>query len=337
MRAQLSVFERKLQQSIASGVETHESRTSIALTLSDETFSGVAEIAPQHQSINGDAGVAEVLEHLERIAIPRFLSVRARNAHHPFWAQIPALFGNDAVSRSSAALIEGALYDGEVRQSNQTGISVSRGIATGSLIAVPFIPSVTTSVSLVRLKVSPDVNPNAFDAIEGLGCPVVLDYNASCPTVAQVLEHVALASVHTEVSFVEQIGRVGDYTAHYELQDSGIRLSLDESIRSMQDIRNVVRYGAASVICIKPARVGGRSIARTMVEQALEEGLVPYIGGFFETALGRFANAELVDQFNLGPSDILIDGLVVTPFDFRTVRSAVLSNQWPVVGVFGGP
>jgi len=336
VKAQLSVFERKFPQSIVSGVETHESRTSIALTLSDETFTGVAEIAPQNASINGDAGVGEVLEHLERIAIPRFLSVRARNAHHPFWAQIPALFGNDSVSRASAALLEGALYDGEVRQSNHGALSISQGIATGSLIGLPFIPSITSAVSLVRLKVSPAVELSAFEAIEGLSCPIALDYNASCPTNAQVLEHVALASVHTEVSFVEQIGRVGDYTAHYELQDSGIRLSLDESIRSMQDIRNVVRYAAASVVCVKPARVGGRSIARTIIEQALAEGLTPYIGGFFETSLGRFANAELADQFELGPSDILIDGGVVTRSDFDAVRTAVLADQWSVVGSFGG-
>jgi len=305
------------------------------LALSDGDFAGVAEISPQMQSINGDAGFADVLEHLERIAIPRFLSVRARNAHHPFWAQIPALFGNDAVSRASASLIEGALYDGEVRQLNESNLSISSGIATGSLIGTPYVPAVTSCVSLVRLKVSPFVDPSAFDAIQGVTCPVVLDYNASCPTVDQVLEHVALASVHSAVSFVEQIGKVGDYTAHYELEDSGIRLSLDESIRSMQDIRNVVRYEAASVVCIKPTRVGGRSIARTMVEQALEHGLQPYVGGFFETALGRFANAELVEQFNLGPSDILLDGRVVTVPDFENVRKAVLANDWLVVGVYG--
>lgn len=336
MKTQLSVFERILPKSIVSGVETHESRTSIALKLTDGSFAGVAEIAPQKVGINGDAGVAEVLQHLERIAIPRFMSVRARNAHYPFWAQIPALFGNDAVSRASAALIEGALYDGEVRQSNHGELSITRGISTGSLIGEPFVPFVTSAVSLVRLKVSPTVEPRAFEAIEGLTCPVVLDYNASGPTNAQVLEHVALASVHTEVSFVEQIGRVGDYTAHYELQDSGIRLSLDESIRSMQDIRNVVRYAAATVICVKPARVGGRSIARAMIAEALGEGLTPYVGGFFETSLGRYANAELADHFELGPSDVLIDGGVVTRTDFDAVRNAVLADQWSVVGSFDG-
>ena len=336
MKAQLSVFERNLPQSIPTGVETHVSRTSIALALSDGDFTGVAEIAPQNTGINGDAGVSDVLEHLAQIAIPRFLSVRSRNAHHPYWAQIPALFGNDAVSRASAALIEGALYDGEVRQTSEAELSLTTGIATGSLIGVPYVPPITDSVSLLRLKAGPSIDPSVFEAIRGATCPVVLDYNASCPTIDQVREHVALASVHATVGFVEQIGTVGDYTAHYELRDSGIQLSLDESIRSMQDIRNVIRYEAASIVCIKPARVGGLSIARTMVEQALEGGLTPYIGGFFETALGRFANAELVARFNLGPSDILIDGRVITALDYQTVRSAVLANEWSEVGVFGG-
>ena len=335
MKAQLSVFQRKLPQSITTGVETHDERTSIALALLDDGFTGVAEIAPQTLPINGDAGVSEVLDHLERIAIPRFLSVRARNAQHPYWAQIPALFGNDAVSRASAALIEGALYDGEIRQSSGVEISLTTGIATGSLLGTPYVPLISEAVSLLRLKVGPFVDPSAFDALRGVTCPVMLDYNASCPTVQQILEHVALASVHVAVGFVEQIGHVGDYTAHYELRNAGIPLSLDESIRSMQDIKNVLRYEAASVVCIKPARVGGLSVARTMVEQALEGGLTPYIGGFFETALGRFANAELVARFNLGASDILIDGEVVNTTSFEKVRSAVLASEWSVVGVFG--
>jgi hypothetical protein len=316
-------------------VELHVERTSIALALTTDHFSGVAEIAPQNTRVNGDAAVADVLDHLVTIAIPRFLSVRTRNEHHPFWAQIPALFGNDAVSRASAALIEGALYDGEVRQSGITQSSGMVGIVTGSLIGTPAIPPITPAVALLRLKVSPQVTAGAFEALSVVDVPVILDYNASCPSVSQVSEHVALASVHTSVAFVEQIGPVGDYTAHYELQDSGIRLSLDESIRSMQDIRNVVRYKAASVICIKPTRVGGRSIARTMIEEAIQHGLTPYIGGFFESALGRYANSELAGQLDLGPSDILIDGLVVSRADFDELRTSVLNREWSPVGVFG--
>ncbi|CAB4857125.1 unannotated protein [freshwater metagenome] len=337
MRAHLSVLERNLAQSIETGVELHDSRTSIGLVLTDGAFVGVAEIAPQRLSLNGDAALVDLLEHLERIAIPRFLSVRTRNAHHPYWAQIPALFGNDSVSRASAALIEGALYDGEVRQLGVEQPNVLRGIVTGSLLGSPYIPPVTPSVSMVRVKVSPSVDSSAFESLQRLKTPVVLDYNASCPTVSQVREHVALASAHCPVAFVEQIGVVGDYTAHYQLRDSGIHLSLDESIRSMQDIRNVVRYEAAAYICIKPARVGGRSIARAMIEEALQQGLTPYVGGFFETAMGRYANAELVSQFNLGPSDVLLEGQVVTRADFEKVRDSIIANEWAPVGIFGGP
>jgi L-alanine-DL-glutamate epimerase-like enolase superfamily enzyme len=189
-------------------------------------------------------------------------------------------------------------------------------------------------VTLVRLKVDASVTPEKFSFLEDLDRPVLLDYNGSRPTFEIVQEQVALTSVHVPIAFIEQIGRVGDFTAHIGFADLGVPLSIDESLRSIQDLRNVERYHAASVVCIKPTRVGGRAVARTMVEEALQMGLTPYIGGFFETALGRYANCEIAAEFNLGPSDTLLDSFPVTRAHFDAVRQDVLSGKWEAVAVF---
>ena len=334
MKATLSKNVRNLPQALGTGVEVHEFRTSIGLVLESDTFCGVAEISPQNRALNGDAAVDQVLEYLTQVALPRFLSVRERNLHYPHWAKVPTMFGNDAVSRMAGALIEGALYDGEVRTQSSCEVSSGPGIATASLIGTISLPRLTESVELVRIKVDSSVAPEAFDRLDALGRPVFLDYNGSCPSLEVVREQIALASVHVPVQFIEQLGRVGDFTAHQGYEGLGVPLSLDESLRSMQDLRNVERYKAASVVCVKPARVGGRAVARSIIEEALELGITPYVGGFFESALGRYANCELAADFGLGPSDTLLDSQPVTRSQFDAVRGEVLAGVWETVASF---
>jgi hypothetical protein len=63
------------------------------------------------------------------------------------------------------------------------------------------------------------------------------------------------------------------------------------------------------MVCIKPARVGGLANARAMVTRALELGLRPYIGGFFESPFARHVNRLLAEHCVEEPSDV---GLVAT-------------------------
>lgn len=334
MKATVSRFTREIPHPVQASGERHEVRTSLFLMLEAGDSFGVAEIAPQNKALNGDAGVDEVLEFLREIAIPRFLSVRRRNDDVPHWARVPAMFGTDAASRMASALIEGAAF---ALQGGILDVALAPGIATGSLLGTAFVPEQTDSMAMVRLKVGPDVRPEAFDLLSGLDIPVILDYNAVAPAPEIVLEHVALASVHVPVAFVEQVVAVGDFNPPSRLFEAGVRISLDESIRTIPDIRNVARYGSATTVCIKPARVGGRALAKSMVAEARELGIDAYFGGFFETALGRLANAALADELHLGPSDTLLSGSPVSLEDASTVVQRVRAGEFEAVGVYEVP
>lgn len=80
---------------------------------------------------------------------------------------------------------------------------------------------------------------------------------------------------------------------------------LDESIVSSQSTADAISLGAASVINIKPGRVGGYLEAQRIHDLARAHGVAVWCGGMLETGLGRAANIALaaLPGFTL-PGDI---------------------------------
>jgi L-alanine-DL-glutamate epimerase-like enolase superfamily enzyme len=69
-------------------------------------------------------------------------------------------------------------------------------------------------------------------------------------------------------------------------------------------VGQILRYGAAQIICVKPARVGGLANARSIILAAREAGLRPYVGGFFESPYARQVHALLARSCVEEPSDL---------------------------------
>jgi len=82
-------------------------------------------------------------------------------------------------------------------------------------------------------------------------------------------------------------------------------ICLDESIVSVQSAADAIALGAASVINIKPGRVGGYLEATRIHDLAVANGIGVWCGGMLETGIGRAANAALagLPGFTL-PGDI---------------------------------
>ena len=118
-----------------------------------------------------------------------------------------------------------------------------------------------------------------------------------------------LASIPNSVDVValEQPFAPGNVVDHARLaEQTEVPISLDEGVRNLRDLDQIVRYQAASLVCVKPARVGGYANARTMIERAKELGLRAYVGGFFESELARSVNRTLARYTTDEPSDICL-------------------------------
>lgn len=98
-------------------------------------------------------------------------------------------------------------------------------------------------------------------------------------------------------------------------------VALDESIRDTDDVGSAVSCGAARIVSVKPARVGGLILAAQMVERAAGLGLDVFVGGMVELGVGR-AGALCIAAMtgcslptDLGPSEQYFELDVTAPLD----------------------
>jgi o-succinylbenzoate synthase len=128
-----------------------------------------------------------------------------------------------------------------------------------------------------------------------------------------------------DVACIEQPLPPGDLPGHAELAGQlATPVALDESLTSVRRVDDAIRYGACEVACLKPARLGGLLAARRAVERCRAAGVPAFVGGFFETGLGRTANAVLA----------AVPGFTV-PGDLSDPAAYLVGNPVPYVPTAG--
>jgi len=80
-------------------------------------------------------------------------------------------------------------------------------------------------------------------------------------------------------------------------QRADVRVCLDESIAAPGHLISAIRMGAIDELNIKPGRVGGMQEARALAEVCREHGIPAWVGGMFETGVGRAANLRFAACF----------------------------------------
>lgn len=96
-------------------------------------------------------------------------------------------------------------------------------------------------------------------------------------------------------------------------------VALDESLVSLDALRSALLAGAADVVSIKPARLGGIDAAARAVEMAADAGSDVFVGGMLELGIGRAgaaavaALAGITLPTDLGPSSSYVERDVCEP------------------------
>jgi o-succinylbenzoate synthase len=299
-----------LKRPIRASLETHDERTRLYLRVEHEGYGGFGEVSPQPRALNGDPGVDEVLEAL-RGALRRLEEVLEREGETPHWSRVSRLGAETPSENVAYALIEMALLDRELRRDARpitdlwTPLMVTPLQQTVSVLD-DAAWNVSDETTRVRVKCAPGaLNAVARERLLEVQVPVLLDFNCSARTDDEVLEVVAEVSALATVDAVEQPFAVGNVVDHARLAKRlGVDLSLDEGVRSARDLAQIDRYGAAAMICVKPARVGGLANARTLILRAQELGLRVYLGGFFESPYARHVHQALANSCVREPSDL---------------------------------
>ena len=312
MEATLYRHDVQLAHVLSGGAQRHETRGRLFLEIRDGDGAGLGEVAPQPVSLNGDPGIESVIEELCEIVLPQLRAIRQRETSLPSWTRMNRLHAPREASATALALVEMALLNRELIAQgrrleelwpHQSPLRLQRAV---SLVDEREAWPTLDGVARLRVKVSSaPIASRSLERLASASLPVILDFNAAATSdeaVVGVLEQVQ--DVATVVA-VEQPFRVGNLIDTTRLGERlGVAISLDEGVRSLRDVEQIVRYGAARLICVKPSRVGGLANARTLIVRARSLGLEAYVGGFFESPYARRVNRVLAEHCVVEPSDV---------------------------------
>jgi O-succinylbenzoate synthase len=97
-----------------------------------------------------------------------------------------------------------------------------------------------------------------------------------------------------DLLMIEQPLAHDDLVDHAELQ-CRLRtpICLDESVPSLAAARAALSLGSGRIVNIKPARVGGLTVAKAIHDLCQQQALPVWCGGMLETGVGRAHNVAL--------------------------------------------
>jgi len=182
----------------------------------------------------------------------------------------------------------------------------------------------TTSTLLERLA--------AVRATVGDGPALRLDVNGAWKLETAVKRLRALAGMGLQ--YVEQPLAPGDLARAADLRARlGVPVAADEAITSVAAARAILDAGAADILVVKPARVGGPAAVAEIARLAADRGVPVVVSSLFETGVGLAAAltcaASLPDvpgwpardrDHGLATADLLEDDLLAVPFVVRGGR-----------------
>jgi O-succinylbenzoate synthase len=219
-----------------------------------------------------------------------------------------ALPSATSAERMAASALEMAVIDCALRTAGESfaqSLGTDRAVMAGAVVGIPGDRSISTLLrsvdewvgrgyQRVRCKIEPgwDVEPVKEVRAAHPQLHLQVDANGSYAFTRSVDRLCALEEF--ELDCIEQPLGADDLVAHARLAEQlAIPIGLDESLANLDRLDEALAMGACAVACLKPSRLGGLLAAQAAVERCRAARVGAFVGGFFETGLGRSANAAL--------------------------------------------
>ncbi len=190
----------------------------------------------------------------------------------------------------------------------------------------------------VKLKVAPGMALATLAAVRGAFPALYLGFDANGSfgeDDGPLLD--ALAALAPDV--LEQPFAPGrlDLCAALKVHRPALRLCLDESIGGLGDLMTAHRLGALDELNLKPGRVGGPLATLRILRYCAAHRLPAWVGGMFETGVGRAANLRVAARLpearahDLSPPRRYLAADVVTPpLEMDAQGTVPLAGERPV-------
>ena len=287
----------------------HGDRTAFYVAVITDEGRGWGEIVALDHAIGSDPSTQTVLASLKEQWVPRLIHASAsRGGRLVSSADIASLGGSSASDRTARAALEMAVMDLELKGASMSlaswlEVTVSE-VPFGGLVGLSDdgdleavrrrgTSLLTAGATRLRLKIEPGKSLLPAQVLTALAPPfgVQVDANGSFSDD----EGVELGGVQElrsldelALNCIEQPLARGDLAASAILA-AKLRtpLCLDEDVTTTRSALDALRYRACQMLCVKPARVGGIRSTLRILDVASGRSARSFIGGMFETGLGR--------------------------------------------------
>ncbi len=219
----------------------------------------------------------------------------------------PALRGvREAGACLEMALLDASLHHGQ--QSLAAFVGARPRAAVGAVLGIPKSRDVVDLVAAagalwaqgwprLRVKIAPGWDHEPLAALRGALPQLALlaDANGAYATLDRSAARAALERLDgLGLACIEQPLAPWDLGGHAAVARAlRTPIGLDESLSSSEALRRALDLQALEVACLKPARLGGVVATLAALQICSEAGVGAFIGGFFETGLGRSVSAAL--------------------------------------------
>jgi len=315
------------RRDIGTAAGVHRVRPLLYVRVVSDQGEGWGECA----AMAGPTAVDPALDDVEAAAAARGVdrlraASAARHGRLPRAAEVPQLFATSAVDRLLAAAFEMAVADAELR-AGQLSLAESLGVGTGfetmPVGAVVGIPAghdpgvlraevdmaIAEGAARLRLKIEPSWDTEPVRLVRAEHPELVLQVDAN-GSYRHEPEHVAALTRLSDfgVLCVEQPLPPADLVALAAFAAVlPLPVCLDESLSTPRRVRDALRNGSCAMACLKPARLGGVSATRSAHAACAAAGVPVFVGGFFESGLGRAANLALAARLNQDATGLVSD------------------------------
>jgi o-succinylbenzoate synthase len=312
---------------VGTAAGTHRVRAFLFVRVVAGGTEGWGECAALAEGTSVDPALDEVERAAAELGVPRLYGAsRSRGGRLPSGAGVPPLFGSNSVDRMLAATFEMAVWDAELRgegRSMADALGTAEGFEAMPVGAVVGIPedrdtdalrarvdaAVRAGAARVRLKIEPGWVIEPVRVVRSDHPDLVLQVDANGSFGAGE-EDVALLSRLADygVLCIEQPLPPADLVAHAQLaRVLPVPICLDESLSTPRRVRDALRNGSCAMACLKPGRLGGVRATRAAHAACAAAGVPAFVGGFFESGLGRCSNLALAARLSQDATGLVSD------------------------------
>ncbi|MEM1219948.1 MAG: o-succinylbenzoate synthase [Bacteroidota bacterium] len=145
----------------------------------------------------------------------------------------------------------------------------------------------------LKFKISPRTKTQLFEAVRPELEGLYVSFDANGTFRSEDLKNLAFFAELGEM--IEQPfppGHIDLYQASKK-QIPSIYICQDEEVKSLGDLQKIHQLGCIDELNLKPGRVGGIISTLNILQYTQEQGIPCWIGGMFETGIGRAMNSQI--------------------------------------------